>query len=179
MKKLIILLISVIAVSGLFVSCEKDTWSEGDPAYEHVYYFGFQNWADFKNSVKFNVNRGDTVSIAVQFHSERVRSYDVTTFYYVTGAAVPGVDYNITDKDGTVLNPDASGAYSISWPQAIKGVKRIYVKALNGSAKSFLVQTFDPNATEVISYTNTMNNSTADYEVHAFTQNYKVTVNIK
>lgn len=179
MKKLLILLISVIAASGLFVSCEKDTWSEGDPAYEHVYYFGFQNWADLKNSVKINVNRGDTVGIPVQFFSERVRSYDVVAYYYVAGAAVRGVDYEIVDQSGAVLSPDANGAFSVNWPQAIKGVKRIYVKALNGSTGSLLVQTFDPNSAEPISYTNTMNNATTDYEVHAFTQNYKVTVTIK
>lgn len=179
MKKLIILLISFVTLSGLFVSCEKDTWSKGDPALANVYYVGFQNWADFKNSVKFNVNRGDTVSIAVQFYSEQVCSYDVTTYYYVAGAAVLGADYNIVDQNGTVLSPDANGAFSLIWPQAIKGVKRVYVKALNGSAKSFLIQTFNPNDAEAISYTHTLNDSTAVYSVHTFTQNYKVTVNIK
>jgi hypothetical protein len=179
MKKSIISFIFVLTVSGIFLGCKKDAWKDGDPALANVYYFGFQNWADFKNSVKFNVNRGDTVSIPVQFYSEQVRSYDVSTNYYVTGAAVRGVDYNITDNAGIVLNPDTNGAFTIAWPQAIKGVKRINVKALNGSAKSFFVQTYNPNNTEVISYTSTMNNSTSDYEVHAFTQNYKVTVTIK
>ncbi|MDD2306287.1 MAG: hypothetical protein PHP53_16405 [Prolixibacteraceae bacterium] len=179
MKKLIILFITVVAVSSLFVSCKKDEWSKGDPALANVYYVGFQNWADFKNSVKFNVNRNDTVSIPVQFYSEQVCSYDVVTKYYVTGAAVLGTDFNIVDKSGTVLTPDANGAFSLTWPQAIKGVKRVYVKALNGSAKTFLVQTFDPNDTEVISYTHTPNNATDQYQVNAFTQNYKVTVTIK
>jgi len=103
----------------------------------------------------------------------------VVTKYYVTGAAVLGTDFNIVDKSGTVLTPDANGAFSLTWPQAIKGVKRVYVKALNGSAKTFLVQTFDPNDTQVISYTHTPNNATDQYQVNAFTQNYKVTVTIK
>lgn len=179
MKKLIILFITVIAVSSLFVSCEKEEWSKGDPALANVYYVGFQNWADFKNSVKFNVNRGDTVSIPVQFYSEQVCSYDVVTYYYVTGAAVLGTDYNVVDKNGAVLSPDVNGAFSLTWPQAIKGVKRIYVKALNGSAKSFFVQTFNPADPEVISVTHTPNNATDLYKVLAFTQNYKVTVTIK
>jgi hypothetical protein len=179
MKKLIISIITIVAISSLFAGCKKDEWSKGDPALANVYYVGFQNWADFKNSVKFNVNRNDTVSIAVQFYSEQVCSYDVVTNYYVTGAAVLGTDFNIVDKNGTVLSPDANGAFTLTWPQAIKGVKRIYVKALNGSAKSFFVQTFNPTDPEVISLTHTPNNATDQYQVLTFTQNYKVTVTIK
>ena len=179
MKRLILLFVFVLTISSLFVNCKKGTWSNGDPALANVYYVGFQNWADFKNSVKFNVNRGDTVSIPVQFYSEQVCTYDVETYYYVAGAAVLGTDYNIVDQTGAVLSPNAIGAFSLIWPKAVKGVKRIYVKALNGSAKTFTVQTFDPKDPAVISFTHTPNNATDQYQVLAFTQNYFVTVTIK
>ena len=179
MKKLVILFFAIVSVSSLFVSCEKDTWADGDPALDHVYYFGFQNWADFKNSVQYDVAQGDTIGIPVQFYSENALSVDVVTYYYVAGDAVRGTDYDIVDENGSVLSPDSNGAFSLTWPLATKGVQRIYVKALNGSTGSFLVQTFDPTDAEGISYTNTMNNAASEYEVHAFTQNYKVKVNIQ
>ncbi|MFT3740123.1 MAG: hypothetical protein QM786_15330 [Breznakibacter sp.] len=180
MKKILIAFLTVSAI--VFSGCGKDEWSDGDPAYEHIYYFGFENWGTFKNDVKFDVVRENTIGIPVQFHSERVRDYDVVAYYYVAGTAVRGTDYQIVDESGNVLSPDANGAFSMVWPNAVKGVKDIYVKALNGATGTFLVQTFDPNAAVPISNTDvssTTNNKTEEYEVRAFSQNYKVTVTIK
>lgn len=177
MKRIMIILVAI--ASCMFTSCEKESWSEGDPAYEHVYYFGFEDWGKFKNDVTFSVNQGETLAIPVQFHSERVRNYDVVTYYYIGGSAVLGTDFQIVDENGTTISPDSNGAFPMNWPQAVKGVKNIYVEALNGNIGSFNVFTFDPNSAEEISYTNTLNNATNDYEVHAFTQNYKVAVTIK
>lgn len=177
MKKISLLILAVIALCYTFTSCSDDEWSDGDPALEHIYYFGFENWGNLKNDVVFNVIKGDTSAIAVQFHSERTRSYDVTTYYYVSGSLVRGTDYEIIDSNMNILQPDSNGAFSVSWPKAVKGIKYVYVKALNGSTGSLNILTFDPK--ETISYTNITNNITNDYEVRAFTQNYKVTVNIK
>ncbi|AHW60597.1 hypothetical protein SAMN05444285_10560 [Draconibacterium orientale] len=180
MKNIILLLIAFVSISSLFVSCDEDEWSNGDPAYDHVYYVGFEDWADYKNSVKFNVNQGDTVGIPVQFFSENALTVDVVTYYYIAGDLQLGVDFEVVDASGSALIPDSNGAFSLIWPEATKGVQRVYVKALStGATGSFLVQTFDPADAEGISYTNTVNNVTNDYEVRAFTQNYKVTVNIK
>lgn len=180
MKNIFLIL---IAFSTLFLySCQEEPWDEGDPAMEHIYYFGFEDWGKLKNDVKFTLPKGETLAVPVQFHSERVRSYDVTTFYYVAGTAVRGVDYQVVDASGTVLNPDANGAFSLQWPQAVKGVQNIYVKALNGSNGSFTLQTFNPNAEVPISNTDpasATNNKTNDYEVRAFSQNYKVSITIK
>jgi hypothetical protein len=180
MKKLLFIFIAL--VSAILFSCEKETWSEGDPAMEHVYYYGFENWGTYKNDLKFTVNRGATLLVPVQFHSERVRAYDVTTYYYVAGTAVRGTDYQIVDESGSVLQPDANGAFAMNWPEAVKGVKNIYVKALNGAAGTFTLLTYNPNAEIPISNTDvstTTNNLTEDYEVRAFSQNYKVAVTIK
>lgn len=180
MKKIMIILLALVPF--FFAGCEGEDWSDGDPALEHVYYFGFEDWGKYKNDVKFTVNRGEMLAIPVQFHSERVRSYDVVAFYYVAGDAQRGTDYQIVDENGSVLTPDSNGAFTMVWPQAVKSVKNIYVKALNGSVGNFLVQTFDPNAAVPISNTDvstTINNATEDYEVRAFSQNYKVTVTIQ
>ena len=180
MKKLILLFIALVSFSALFISCDKEEWSDGDPAYNHVYFVGFQDWADYKNSVNFSVAQGDTVGIPVQFYSENPLDVDVVTYYYVAGNLQAGADFQIVDENGAVLTPDSNGAFSLVWPNAAKGIQRIYVKALTtGVTGSFLVQTFDPNDPDGISYTNLTNNITDDYEVHAFTQNYKVTVNIQ
>lgn len=181
MKKILFLL----AATFCFVlsSCNREEMPDGDPSMEHVYYIGFQQWsAKFDNSIKYDVNRGDTLEVPVQFYSERVRAYDVTTFYYVSGSLVNGVDYNIVDDNGNTLTPDSNGAFSLLWPQAIKGVKRIHVKALNHNAGTFTLLTFNPNATVPISsadVSTTTNNKTDEYEVRAFSQNYKVTINVK
>lgn len=177
MKKILFLLMATICLT--LAGCGDDDWGNGDPAMEHIYYFGFEDWGKLKNDVVFNVNQGTILDIPVQFHSERVRSYDVTVYYYVSGDLVRGKDYEIVDENGTVLSPNANGAFTMEWPQAKKGVKNIRVKALNGSTGSFKVLTFDPNDSEEISYTHTTNSITDDYEVRAFTQNYLVTVNIK
>ena len=43
-----------------------------------------------------------------------------------------GTDYIITDENGNILTPEASGAYKMIWPNAKGGIQNIYVKALNG-----------------------------------------------
>jgi len=165
----------------MFTSCDEP-WNEGDPAMEHYYYIGFEDWGTQKNDVVYTVNKGATIEIPVQFHSERVRKYDVTTFYYVSsaeGELVRGKDYEIVDASGSVLTPDGNGGFPMTWSQAIKGVKNVYVKALNGAEGSFNVQTFNPNAGAIKHPDNILNNMTNDYQVDAFSQNYKVKVTIK
>ncbi len=179
MKK-ILLILTAISLSFTFTNCsDEDEWGDGDPAMEHIYYIGFQDWGKLKNDVVFNVNAGAVQAIPVQFYSERVRSYDVVTYYYISGTSVLGTDFQIVDENNNVVQPDANGAYKMDWPKAVKGVKNIYVKALKASAKPLIVSTFDPNAGEISHPDNITNSKTGDYEVRAFSQNYKVTVNLK
>jgi hypothetical protein len=183
MKKIIALLVMTVTCYT-FVSCSKDAWSDGDPALEHVYFFGFEDVGPlgsnrYKNSVVYNIDRDSTVDIPVQFFSERIRSYDVTVYYYVSGLTL-GTDYQIVDENNTVLSPaGTNSAFSMIFPQAKKEIKNIRVKALNGATGSFSVLTFDPNAGAISHPDNITNSKTENYEVRAFTMNYKVTVNIK
>ncbi len=179
MKKILFLLLTVIGFT--MTSCGGDDWTT-DPALEHIYYTGFEAWYNKSaNDITYTVKKGETVAIPIQFWSERVRSYDVTTFYYVTGSLVRGTDYNIIDANGTTLTPDGNGAFSFVWKQAVKGVQNVYVKAGN-KAGTFTLQTADPNSGITITnqdISTTVHNKTNDYEVRIFTQNYKVTVKVE
>ena len=178
MKKILYLLIA-ITLCYTFTNCGDDDWTT-DPDLEHIYFVGFEDWGTFQNNVVYNVNRGTTLEIPVQFYSERTRSYDVVTYYYVSpGALTPGTDFQVVDVNGNVLQQDASGAYKFDWPKAVKGVQKVCIKALNGDAGAIAVYTFDPNAGAITHPDNITNSKTNDYEVRSFTQNYKVAVNIK
>ncbi len=171
----------MFALLGI-TSCQDDEWSNGDPAYNHIYYIGFEDWGNFKNDVTYNVSQGEIIAIPMQFYCEFNRNYNVETYYYVDGTMTVGTDFEIVDENGTSLMPDNNGAYKLVWPNALKGVKNIYVKALNGSKGKFNISTFNPNSGVSLSnqdVNSTIQHSEAQYEVRVFTQNYKVIVNIK
>lgn len=178
MKKFILPLVLVASLM-LTGSCSDDEWGNNNPEMANVFYYGFQYWGKNKNDVKFTVAQGQTVAIPTQFFSEQVRSFDVEVFYFTTGTLALGTDYDIVDEQGNSLLPAANGGWSVTWPHAQKGIKNIYLKALSGAKGTVVVQTFNPKSTTDISFENTTIAKTADYEVRAFTQNYKVTVTIK
>lgn len=181
MKKILYFLF-IMASCLTWTSCNKNEWDNNNSEMEHIYYFGFQDWGDRKNKVTFNVKQGETLEIPVQFWSEYIRSYDVIAFYYTAGKLVLNKDYQVLDDSGNPISPDETGAYIMKWDKAVKGVKNIHIKAMNGAKGSFNILTFNPNASTPISASDvasTTNNKTNAYEVRAFSQNYKVTVNIK
>lgn len=208
MKKIVYMMLAV--VGSLFcASCSDDEW-DYDHSLENVYFFGPEVWGydtskiGNNNVVHYKVRQGETVEIPMQFWCEFVRNYDVTTYYYVTAKPegekyypdvnvkvdveydgpelVCGVDYQVVDANGNVINPDANGAYTMTWPQAKKGVQNVYIKALNGTKGCFNLQTFDPNSNKPLSnqdVESTVQNKTDKYEVRIFTQNYRVTVTVE
>ncbi len=183
MKKLLYLLAAILLLST--VSCSDDDWGNDNAEYENVFYFGFQDWGKLKNDVTFSVSRGQTLSIPVQFWCRGTRSFDATAYYYIVSKLVSGTDYQVVDDQGTALTPDARGAYAMTWNLTATDttdnhrVQNIHIQALRGATGDVTVQTFNPNDTAAISNTYTPNNITSQYEVHAFTQNYKVKVTIK
>lgn len=183
MKKLLILL--MIGSFAFFASSCEDEWGNNNSAMEHIYYYGFQDWGGYNNNVKFNVKQGETVAIPTQFWSEFTRSYTPKVYYYTTptgsGAQlVCGTDYQVVDEAGNALTPDENGAYTMEWPNAVKGIQNIYIKALNGQTGSILVHTFDPNKEmSNMDVESTTIIKTDEYEVRAFTENHYVTVNIQ
>lgn len=202
----------ILAFAGCFycASCSNDDW-DYDHSLEHVYFFGPQEWGydDTKkgnaNRVLYDLSEGETATIPMQFWCEFKRSYDVETFYYsrpleqgekfyptrsasktedYAGATlVRGVDYDIVDANGNALTPNADGAFSLQWPNALKGVQNIYVKIRNGAQKGrFYISTFNPNSDVTLSnqdVSSTIQNKTDNYEVRIFTQNYLVMINVQ
>ena len=136
MKSLQYIIIALFAAATL-ASCEKnrDT-AAGLPDLEHHYYAIFVP----NNNTGVTVARTQTtlLKFPVQFYSTFTRSYDAVAKYAVTTAgittpAVRGVDYNIVDKNGTVI-PSSDTTYSIIFPQAKQAMDTIYMKLLNNPA---------------------------------------------
>lgn len=209
MKKFFYLLMAM-SCCLTYTSCGDDNDWDYDHSLENVYYFGPEVWGydtnkkGNNNVVIYSVKQGGTVEIPMQFWCEFVRSYDVETYYYVTpkpagekyypspasGSQVSydgtvltcGVDYEVVDAQGQRLMPNADGAYVMTWPNAVKGVQNIYIKALNGKTGAFNLQTFNPNSSTTLSnqdVESTVQNRTEQYEVRIFTQNYRVTVAVE
>ncbi len=193
MKSNILKLMSLVGLlcGGLmFTACDNDDWGNDNEEKMNEFFFGFQDWGTLKNDVVFNVNQGSTVEIPVQFWCAGTRSFNAEAFYYVSSNLALGTDYQIVDANGSPLSQDARGAFVMTWdltsPDATNNhrVQNIYLKALNGAKGDVTVMTFDPKDVDEsgkikISNAYTPNNITSQYEVHAFTQNYKVKVTIK
>lgn len=178
------------------VSCSDDAWGNDNPETENVFYFGFEDWGKLNNNVAYTVIQGQTVEIPVQFWCAGSRSFDAEAFYYVDTNLVLGADFQIVDANGNAIQADEKGAFSMKWQLTGSDttnnhrVQNIYLKALNGAKGDVTVTTFDPKdvdaegkvrisngSTDGVIYT--PNNINSQYEVHCFTQNYKVKVSIQ
>jgi hypothetical protein len=126
----------LLCTGFIFSSCEDKDYPLGLPQYEHHYYSAYLP----NNNSQVNVQRTQAapLKLAVQFYSSFTREYDAVAHYAIvttgiTNPAVAGVDFNIVDKEGTVLQP-VDGKYTLTFPQAVKKVDTIYVKMLNNPA---------------------------------------------
>jgi hypothetical protein len=128
----------IIAAAAIIViaSCEKKDYPAGLPEMEHHYYAIFVP----NNNTGVSVFRTQTalIKFPVQFYSTFTRNYDavakyVITTYGQTAPAIKGVDFNIVDKNGTVI-PSADTSYSMVFPQAKQAMDTIYIKLLNNPA---------------------------------------------
>lgn len=186
MNKLIYTVVALMATM-LLSSCSDEDWTY-DKSQEHVYFFGPQVWGydDTKkgsnNVVFYDIAPGATAVVPMQFWSEFTRSYDVTTYYYTVSDLVRGTDYEVVTEGGDVIQPDANGAYKLTWAKAVKGVQNVCIKSLPGGAKGTVtLRTHNPALENPSNQdvSSTIQNKTEDYEVRIFTQNYKVAINIK
>lgn len=184
-NKFTFIYISVLACC-LSAGCSNDheEWENGDPALAHVYYYCFEKWGGIPtgNDVTYSVNQGKTIAVPTQFYSSFTRKYSPEVYYYTSVVPekeilVRGTDYEVVDESGNSLTPDASGAYKMVWPNAMKGVQNIYIKALNGKKGSFRILTFSPDKKiDVTDVSTTSIIKTGEYEVRAISDNYYVTV---
>lgn len=177
-------------------SCSDDAWGNDNSETENVFYFGFEDWGRLNNGVTYTVVQGQTVEIPVQFWCAGSRAFDAEAFYYADTQLTLGTDFQIVDGNGNQLQPNAKGAFGMTWqltgPDATNNhrVQHIYLKALNGAKGDVTVTTFDPKDVDAdgkVRISNgsadgviyTPNNINSQYEVHCFTQNYKVKVTIQ
>ncbi|GHT11891.1 hypothetical protein FACS189426_14440 [Bacteroidia bacterium] len=201
MKKIVYMCMAAILLC--MTGCEKDNiWGDGLPEMEHVYYIGFYKTNVFSDALNYEIaangaarwriNTGTWTNtseinvsspIPLEFHSERIRSYNPVTYFWVTNngtsALKAGTDYTVVAESGEAIAPDAQGAYSVTWAQAKKGVQNVKIKRLSQTTGSLRVNTLDPakgtpNASDI---STTVNNHTNDYEIRGLTFDFnKVTV---
>lgn len=177
MKKTSILFTIAFMLLAL-VGCSEEEWSNNNAEMENIYYFGFQDWGKQKNDVKYSVTQGDTIAIPVEFFSEQNKNYDVEVIWFTKSDLTLGSDYQVVDENGSTIQPQAEGGWSMTWPNAKKGVQHIRLKAIAGGKKgSVTVMTCNP-ANNEISTDSTTIAKTGNYEVRGFSQNHKVTVTI-
>jgi hypothetical protein len=123
----------LLITAGIFSSCEKKDYPAGLDSEANHYYAIFV--PNNNTLVSVTKNQAALVKFPVQFYSTFVRNYDAVAKYVVvpdaTANAVVGVDFAVVDKNGTVIQPAADGAYSITFPQAKQALDTVYLKLLN------------------------------------------------
>lgn len=154
----------------VLIACEKKDYPRGLSEYEHHYYAVFVP----NNNSAVTATRSQTglLKLPVQFYSAYTRNYDAVAKYAVstsgiTPAAVRGVDFNVVDKNGNVIQ-SADTTYTMVFPQAKQVMDTIYIKLLNNTApgnRKFEIQILD--------------NITDQFEVDIFSGAYRrpVTIN--
>lgn len=154
----------------VLIACEKRDYPRGLSEYEHHYYAVFVP----NNNSAVTATRSQTglLKLPVQFYSAYTRNYDAVAKYAVntsgiTPAAVRGVDFNVVDKNGNVIQ-SADTTYTMVFPQAKQVMDTIYIKLLNNTApgnRKFEIQILD--------------NITDQFEVDIFSGAYRrpVTIN--
>ena len=205
MKK--ILFIVVTAVVCFSTGCNThEHWEEGLPEMEHVYYVWFDKTNTYTDYLSYEIaQNGDArwrfgsnattgtwvatneqwvATVPVRLSSERVRSYDAVSYFWIfnlNGSSLTaGADYTVTLENGTVLTPNANGAYSLTWPQAKKGLQNVKIRRSATSPNGELrVNLYNPtNGTPVATDpSTTTQNKTAEFEIRCMTHdNDRVTV---
>ena len=106
-------------------------------------------------------------------NSSYTRNYDAVAKYAIvtTGIntpAVVGQDFNVVDKNGSVIQPGSDGKYSLVFPQAKQAMDTIYIKLLNNPAPG--IRKMEVNILE---------NQTEEFYVDIFSTAFKRPVEIK
>lgn len=198
--------IFIYAVIFLFTSgCEGyRKWDDGLPEMEHVYYIGFYKPNIATDYLSYEINKTgevrwrygasssagtwqiveeDFVSIPFQLYSERIRSYDAISYFWINNIdnshLIPGTDFIVTIENGDKLEPNSDGAYSLIWPETKKGIQKVRITRLTESYGRLRVNLYDPDGeTPIITdLSTTIQNRTEEYEIRCMTQdNDRVTI---
>jgi len=129
-----------------------------------------------------------TCPMRIRFISERVRTYDVITYFWVEtrqGDLKAGTDYSVLSESGVTLSPNAQGAYSLTWPQAKKGEQSVKIKRLSSNPGELRLMMLDrsrinftsvdmPNRNDLD--VSLLNNKTSEYTVRGIYFDYRYPV---
>ena len=136
-----------------------------------------------------------TCPMDIRFISEFVRSYDVTTYFWIetrSGGLTDGTDFTVHLGNGR-LTPNAEGAYSLTWPKAEKAQQSVRIRRLTTTVGEirlmFLYRpriNFTSPANESIDMpdrddleSTLLNNKTSDYTVRGFWHDYRFPVIVR
>lgn len=130
-----LLYITVLTIFIAACSKDDDYLRNGLPEYEHHYYAAYI--PNTNTGVSVQRTQATLLKFPVQFYSAFTRDYDAVAMYRVsttgiTNPAVLGQDFNIVDKNGSVIQA-VDGKYSMIFPQAKRAMDTIYVKLLNST----------------------------------------------
>ena len=140
--------------------------------------------------------KNETCPLDIRFISEYIRTYDVTTFFWVetrSGGLKDGTDFTVHLANGTRLTPDAQGAYSLTWPKAQKGQQSLKIRRLTATVGEIRVMflyrpriNFTSPANESIDMpdrddleSTLLNNKTSEYTVRGFWHDYRFPVIVR
>jgi len=216
--------ISAVLLMMSVAGCNPyDTWPEGLPELEHVYYvsnvktgngteqdlqheIAADGTARFMNRIHYNPappagtplfewvesdEKNVTYPMRIRFISERVRSYDVETYFWVetrSGDLAAGTDYSVLTANGAQLSPNAQGAYTLTWPQAIKGEQQVKIKRLSAKTGELRLVFLDRSR---ITFTATdipdrndlekslLNHAATEYTIRGFWHDYRYPVIVR
>ena len=169
MKTTIYMILTSIFAGLLLSACEDKDYLLGKPEYDHHHYIAFIPY----NNTQVSVNRSQTalLKFPVQFQSSLSRSYDAVAQYKIvspaTNAAVLGVDYDIVDRNGAVIQA-VEGKYSITFQKAERRKDTIYVKLLNNTSPGI-------RTTEI----QLMENVTSEYRVDTLSTAFRRPIRIQ
>jgi len=127
----------VFSLLYILASCEDKDYPKGVEEYAHHYYLVF--YPNTNDTVRVLRSQTGLLKLPVQFYSSFTRDYDAVAYYIadtvrIPNRAVRGTDFEITDRSGNTLQPDANGRFSLTFPRAVQAKDTIYVKLLNAAA---------------------------------------------
>jgi len=136
-------------------------------------------------------NLNVTFPVRMRFISEYIRTYDVTTYFWVevrSGGLIAGTDFQVLTESGATMAPNAQGAYSLTWAKAEKAQQSIKIKRISDQTGELRVMYLDrskfsgtgtwPNPDRNL-LDELLNNQTSDYIVRGFWHDYNFPVIIR
>ena len=208
-----------LIIALLFASCDKDDQSYPDGYDTHYYVTYNYNTSSTGSLVLQNSshtidkNTSTPLELQIKFMSENPRDFDVKARLYVRNShyflraigvttppenyfvtedslAVPGVDFQLLDKNMNVMTPvrgDSVTYYEIVFPNAQKTVETIYLQPLNNEDYnhircvwlSFALHKIETRISEeMVKYTS-LNTDAGQYKLSTISNSYYRRINIR